>query len=160
MGLAGFTALSAPAQTTDWTGGTGNQWSAAGNWNNGVPNSSAANAMISSATNNPVLVNGSFTVGDLTIGTGNSMNVSLGQSLTVDGPSLANNGTLTVLGGSGNNTFLSIGGSVNLTGTGTVALSTASGGGSAYLQGDGQTLTQRQPHCRQRHHRQRQPGSK
>ncbi len=142
LALAWFTALPTWAQTTDWTGGASNLWSDTGNWDNGVPNSSTTNAMINASLNNPVLVNGSFTVGDLTVGTGNSMNISLGQTLTVDGPSLANNGTLTVLGGSsGSNTYLNIGGSVNLSGTGTLVLSTASGGGTAYLQGDGQTLT-------------------
>jgi hypothetical protein len=140
MVLAGIGVTPGMAQT--WDGSVSNLWGTAANWlPNIVPNASTASAIINSSLNNPVLVNGSFTVGDLTIGTGNSINVSLGQNLTVDGPSLANNGTLTVLGGSGSNTFLNIGGSVNLSGTGTLALSTASGGGTAYLQGDGQTLT-------------------
>jgi hypothetical protein len=87
----------APAQ--DWNGSASNLWSAAGNWTpNTVPNSSTAAVTIGNTTNNPVLISGiNPTIGTLTLGNStNSLRVQSSQTLTVDGGSISNAGSITL----------------------------------------------------------------
>ncbi len=60
--------------------GTAN-WSSAGNWNNGVPNSSSTNVVI----NGNCTVDGSYTVKDLGVTSSGSLTVNSSASLTVSG---------------------------------------------------------------------------
>ncbi len=60
--------------------GTAN-WSSAGNWNNGVPNSSSTNVVI----NGSCTVDGSYTVKDLGVTSSGSLTVNSSASLTVSG---------------------------------------------------------------------------
>jgi fibronectin-binding autotransporter adhesin len=80
------------------------------------------------------------TQGPLTITTGSVYTSTNGGSTTLDG-SIVNKGTIVQFGGNGNNGFLYLGNNVTLTGGGTVTLSTQSGGGSAFIQGNNLTLT-------------------
>ncbi|MBS0558591.1 MAG: hypothetical protein JSR21_00905 [Proteobacteria bacterium] len=80
------------------------------------------------------------TLGALTIGAGSTYTASDGATTTLYG-AIVNDGTISVVGGSGANGYLNIGNSVALSGGGTVLLSTNTGGGAAYIHGNGQTLT-------------------
>ena len=118
----------AHAQT--WNGSVSDLWGDAGNWSpNTVPNSSTANVVIDSATNNPVLININPTIANLTLGVSNSLDLNNDQSLTIAGGSgagsLAIGGTLT-LNSSGSLTDLILTGAsstITLSGGGTLALS-------------------------------------
>ncbi len=93
------TVLSAgPIQTSNWTGGLSNLWTIGSNWDNGVPQNSLGNnfsAIIGSTANNPVLLNGSLTVTNLTlVWVPHSLTIQSGSTLTVDGGTLSNNGTI------------------------------------------------------------------
>ena len=93
----------APAQT--WNGSVSDLWDTAGNWTPAaVPNSATAGATINSGKNNPVLVNGNFTVGNLTLVMSNSVDIQ-------------NNETLTIAGGSGFGTVDNAG-TIGVTSTG------------------------------------------
>ena len=80
------------------------------------------------------------THGVLTLSKGSTYTTGLGAQTTLLG-TINNNGNFLVNGGSGNNTYLLLGANTTLQGKGTVTLSTASGGGSAIIQGSGFTLT-------------------
>ena len=97
------------AQTT-WNGSVSDLWGNALNWTpNTVPNSSAASATVTNATNNPVLINLGVTLANLTLGASNAVTLENGESLTIAGGSGAGSldiaGTLT-LGSAGNLTDL------------------------------------------------------
>ena len=119
-----------PAQT--WNGSVSDLWSNGSNWTpNTVPNSSSATVIIDSATNNPVLIDISPTIANLTLGSSNTLDLDNDQSLTIAGGSgagsLAIGGTLT-LNSSGSLTDLILTGAnstITLTGGGTLALSNA-----------------------------------
>ncbi|MGA7500150.1 MAG: hypothetical protein WBX00_25755, partial [Isosphaeraceae bacterium] len=117
------------AQT--WNGSVSDLWSNASNWTpNTVPNSTSASATVTNPTKNPVLIDDSPTIANLTVGASNSVNLDNGQSLTIAGGagagSLAIAGTLT-LGSTGADTDLILGGTsgstITLSGGGTLALS-------------------------------------
>jgi hypothetical protein len=76
----------------------------------------------------------------VTIAAGSSYTVANASQLFLLGV-IDNAGAITLAGGNGSNGFLSLGNTVTLTGGGTVTLSTQSGGGQAFLQGNNQTLT-------------------
>jgi hypothetical protein len=91
---------------------------------------------------NPTL-DGSTASGALTISSGSTYTASNNASTNLVG-SIVNQGTIQLNGGGGPEGFLNIAGAVTLSGGGTVALSTASGGGLAVIQGSAlpiQTLT-------------------
>ncbi len=83
---------------------------------------------------------GSAVLQNLTLSAGSSYTSTNGAVTGLLG-TIDNIGTIEQIGGGGNNGYLNVGGSVTLTGGGTVTLDTLSGGGSAFLQGNGQTLT-------------------
>src|SRR5579872_178974 len=99
-GLTLFGEARAGAQDSDWNGTLSDLWSVAGNWSAGVPNSATANAIINNATNNPVLIDISVTLANLTIGAGDSATLQDNRSLTIDGGAGAGSldiaGTLTL----------------------------------------------------------------
>ncbi len=115
----------APLHAADstWLGGTGN-WSVAGNWSPvGVPNSALTNVFIDggNAINSIVTLNVGATIGNLTIGAGDSLGIANGQGLRLGGL-FAIDGGLTL---SGNNflTDLSFGADTSLSGGGSISLS-------------------------------------
>ena len=84
---------------------------------------------------------GSATLQGVTI-SANSLFTSADNITTTLLGTIDNLGTIEQIGGNAQNAFLSIGGAVTLTGGGTVLLDTiATNGGSAYLVGNGNTLT-------------------
>jgi hypothetical protein len=83
---------------------------------------------------------GNATLQGLTISAGSTYTSDNGVSTTLLG-TIDNLGSILQIGGNGQNAFLLIGNAVALTGGGTVTLDTISGGGSAFIEGNGQTLT-------------------
>ena len=124
---------------SSWIDGNGT-WSTPGNWNNGVPDAST-NACIIDGTST-VTLDTSEDVASLQLAKGNTLNISPGQTLTVHGGSIINQGAITIDATPGNNANFNIanGGSTSLTGGGTVTLS-SSGSGTASIAGSGSTLT-------------------
>jgi hypothetical protein len=74
-------------------------------------------------------------------GHGHTLSMNAGTTLNIAGPSWINAGAFAINGGSGNNTIVNLGSDTTLSGGGTVTMSVASGGGSAFLRGSGVTLT-------------------
>ncbi len=153
LGFACLTAAAAlPAraqQTPDtWNGGTGN-WSDPTFWNNGVPNSTSADVFIDggkTGVNSVVTMDNSYTVGRLTVDTGDTLTTNNGTTLTVStggfagSGSIIDNGTINLTGGY-YNTQLIFNGPGSLSGTGTLNLG---GGGSnlfVYENNSGDLLT-------------------
>ena len=115
------------AADSTWNGGTGN-WNVDGNWTpSGVPNGSSYNVLIDGGNigiNSFVNLNTSVSVGNLTIDTGDTLDINNGHVLTMglDGGSIINNGNIS-LSSTGSGTYLRLGApSVLLTGTGTLML--------------------------------------
>jgi YVTN family beta-propeller protein len=129
--------------TTNWIGGASGNWSVAANWSTGVvPNSSSVNVCINDGNSTPSAVTLDITasVGTLTIDPGSSLTIGNGNQLFADG-NISNAGQIMVSATS-NYTQLTIGGTVSLTGGGSLTLSTSGAGGTALIdQSGGQTLT-------------------
>ena len=128
------------AQTTDtWSLGASGLWSVAGNWsaavvpNNGTPTGATYNVDIVDGVST-VTLNISAGINDLSLASGNTLAINNGDTLTINGPAVANSGAIQVNGGAGNNGFININANTTLSGSGTVTLSTAAGGGNAFLQ--------------------------
>lgn len=114
-----------PATTDTWNGGGGSNtnWSDASNWNNGAI-TSGENIAISTTTASTV-VDQAFSIGTLTLSNaGDSASLNNNVLLTLGG-NVSNAGTIT-FNGNGNNTGFYLGGSVTLSGSGTVVM--AAGG--------------------------------
>ena len=143
-------APAAHAQTTDtWSSGASGLWNVAGNWsadvvpNNGTPTGATYNVNILDGVST-VTLNISAGINDLSLAKGNTLAMNNGETLTVNGPTVTNNGAIQVNGGAGNNGYFNIGGNTTLSGGGTITLSTTtSGGGFAYIDAaaGGLTLT-------------------
>ena len=122
-------------QTTVWTAtGTGD-FLTGGNWSAGVP-TSATNTFITNGTSGtPTVVNlaGTGNVASLEVDAFNMLNVN-GGVLNVYGTQVTNGGAINVNGGGGANAFLVLVNNVTLQGGGTVTLSTATGGGNAFIE--------------------------
>jgi len=134
----------ASSSVSVWANAGSSNWNTAGNWNpSGVPNSASTSACILNGTATTVTQDISATVDDLTLNTGNALDISNGLTLAVAGTSISNAGTITLNGGAGSNGFINIGNNVTLSGGGTVTLATATGGGDAIIQQSvgGLTLT-------------------
>jgi len=134
-----------PGAVSSWTDGSGN-WSNSGSWNNGVPNSSGTSVCINNGTAGaPSVVNLDMnaSINDLQLGSYDTLNFNLGTQLVVYGTQIVNDGQINVNGGGGANTYLYFANNTTLSGAGTLTLSTASGGGEAYLEqlGGNYTLT-------------------
>ncbi len=131
LGLTVACATQARGQTDNWLGTNSSQWNDPGNWDNGVPNSSTADVVITNSTVNSVVnISGTNpTIANLTLGASNSLNLDNGQSLTIAGGSGAGSlniaSTLT-LDSTGSTTDLLLTGAnstITLSGGGTLALS-------------------------------------
>jgi hypothetical protein len=121
---AAFAPSSSAQTNTDWTGTTGN-WSNPANWDNGVPNGNY-NALINNGQPSPFLVNLDLdaTVANLSLDSGNVLNVLNGNYLNFQsssGSTFTNSGT-TILPSVGGITIAS-GNSLNMNGPGVVILS-------------------------------------
>ena len=118
-----------PLIADNWLGGTGN-WSAAGNWSGGVPNNGTPvnttyNVFIDNgnAKASAVTLNLNAGINNLTIDSDDSLSISNGSALTINGSSIKNAGKLS-LNSTGNFTELVVAGAiVTLSGGGTVTLS-------------------------------------
>jgi fibronectin-binding autotransporter adhesin len=112
--LAATCTLTSP---TTWTLGSSGVWGTAGNWTPAtVPNSGTTNVCIVDGTST-VSLNGSFTVGDLQLASGNTVAIG-GNTLNVAGSSIINGGAITIGGGNltlQNNVMLSGGGTITTT---------------------------------------------
>jgi hypothetical protein len=119
-------------QAQTWTGSNSNLWSDPGNWSpNTVPNSSTANVSLTGSTNNPVQIDISPTIGNLTVGASNTLDLT-GISVYVAGTSVANSGQINVGSTLGDATLYAYNGSpLSITGTGTITLGSA----NSYLYG-------------------------
>lgn len=78
--------------TITWTGSSSTAWATAANWGGCAPPACTQNAVITAASNQPVITTNS-TVKDLTINAGATLTINPGVTLTVCG-NLTNNGTL------------------------------------------------------------------
>ena len=113
--------------------GSGSTVQVSGTIKNGTLNTSGGGVMEG--------VGGSSDLNAVTISTGSTFNAAYNQSSQIDG-AIVNQGTFAISGGGGANTYVNLGSAVTLTGGGTVQMSVnPSSGGSAYLRGSGQTLT-------------------
>jgi hypothetical protein len=110
-----------------WVGGASGNWNLPANWSTGVvPNGGTSvcinnNHSPASAVNLDVNVS----IGNLTINAGNSLTLPNNTQLIVAG-TIANSGLITVVSGA-NNTFLTLSGSVTLTGGGTITMNQTAG---------------------------------
>ncbi len=116
-------------QTSTWVGVSSSSWSTATNWNpsntdpnNGTDSISDFNVVIKSVTTPDVspTLNISATIDSMTIGTGGSLGIQGGSNLTLNGPTLSNNGVIVVNSNQSSFSTLSLTGT--LSGTGTVSL--------------------------------------
>src|SRR5258708_36866622 len=137
--LALFGAIGLPSITfgqtnTTWKGGSGN-WSNPANWTSGVPNGNF-NALIDggNAAVSPVTLDINASIVNLTVDSDDSLTLNNGTILTVTGGSITNNGVMKLNGGGGANGLLDVNSNVTLKGGGTLTLSAATGGGSAFIQ--------------------------
>jgi hypothetical protein len=119
-------------QAQTWTGNISNLWSNPSNWSpNTVPNSRAANVFVTSTTNNPVQIDISPTISNLTVGASSALDMN-GIYLYVAGTSVANSGQINVGSPSGASTVYAYNGSpLTMTGTGAITL----GNANSYLAG-------------------------
>jgi hypothetical protein len=119
-------------QAQTWTGSVSNLWSNPSNWSpNTVPNSGSANVSITGSPNNPVQIDISPTIGNLTVGAPNTLDMS-GDYLYVTGTSVANSGRINVGSPNGAATlYADYGSPLAITGTGAITLGSA----NSYLAG-------------------------
>ncbi|QDZ07851.1 hypothetical protein FPZ24_10440 [Sphingomonas panacisoli] len=129
----------AHAATCSWLTAAGN-WATTGNWSCGVVPTGADDVVITIAGGTVSLTGAVGQASTLTLGSGNTLNVS-GTDLIV-GSTLTNNGTITF----GGNARFRSGGTLNIDGTGTIALDNSGGYarigefGGTFNFGSGQTI--------------------
>jgi hypothetical protein len=135
-----LSSINVSAQTT-WNGGAGN-WSNGSLWSTGTaPNSASANVDVDGG--NPVAssvsVDGTFTVGQITIDAGDSVLIDDAENFTVTGSgglgTIVNNGNLTI-NSTGDATDLSISGGITLSGSGVLTMA-----GNANILGSGDLVS-------------------
>ena len=147
LGLSTPTALGQCTLTgtvSSWTAAGSGTWSTSGDWSSGVPNSSTTSACITNGTSgtpSAVTLNINATVDNLQLGSFDSLTSALNTQLGIAGTEIINGGSIAINGGSGNNTDLLIENNVTLSGGGTLTLSTAGGGGDAFLEESGGSFT-------------------
>ncbi|MBK1618705.1 hypothetical protein CKO42_09715, partial [Lamprobacter modestohalophilus] len=127
--LAILTALATPtvpaaAQNATWQGGTGN-WNDTAQWDTGNVPSSANDVLIDggkTGTDSVANVNVSSAAGNLTIDTGDAVDINNATTLSIHGASILNDGEIGITS-TGGTTSLSIQGDTTLTGSGSVQMS-------------------------------------
>ncbi len=114
-----------PARAQTWNGSVSDLWSNASNWTpNTSPNSSSATVVINTATNNPVVLDISPTIGTLSLGSSSNTLDMSSVDLTVAGSSISNGGQINV--GVSSSAILYVdSSSLTLSGGGTVTLGNA-----------------------------------
>jgi hypothetical protein len=123
----GLTALCSAAFATDnmWIANANGNWSDATKWDvNGVPNTVGENAIIDDGdTAVTVTVDGTFTLGNLTVGSNDTITFGEDRQLAIRGTSIVNNGLIflndTV---NGTHTNVEIDGTVTISGSGTLRM--------------------------------------
>jgi hypothetical protein len=113
-------ATTAWAVDTTWSLNADGNWNTFGNWNNGIPDSST-NAFIND-NSSTVTLDTTGNVLDLTIGSGNTLIIDSGRNLNVYGPTLSNDGNITMNSSGTANTFLTLQNNVTLSGAGTLTM--------------------------------------
>ena len=88
------------AVDTTWTlNGNGN-WNVPGNWSNGEPNGNSFNAFIDDGDSAvTVTLNVNRGIGNLSIGSNDTLRLSDTFDLSITGPTVVNNGSISVIGG-------------------------------------------------------------
>ncbi len=138
--LLALAAVVGRAQTTSWTlTGTGD-FATAGNWNNGVPNSTT-NTFITNGTllhHSVVNLTAGGDVANLQVGgfidPYNTLNIQPAAALWVSGTQIVNDGAININGGGGTSAVLFLdNNNITLSGTGKLTLTVASGGGNASI---------------------------
>jgi hypothetical protein len=76
-----------------WTGASGTNWNDAGNWTNGIPNSSTASVLIPLVSNQPAIGSAAYAVGSIVMNIGTTVSIAPGAGLTIAG-TLISNGTI------------------------------------------------------------------
>ncbi|MCG6878823.1 MAG: hypothetical protein LJE96_06705, partial [Deltaproteobacteria bacterium] len=109
-----------------WIKGSDGNWNESTSWNpEGVPNGSGDTATVDTATDVTVTMNGSYTLGGLTVGSGDRVLIDNAQTLIVgasaSGGTIINNGTI-LLDATAGYTHLRANGVVTLDGSGSVEL--------------------------------------
>ena len=130
------------AQTNNWLGGAGN-WSNGGMWSLGTPPSGSQNANIDNGNANAsaVALDTDGQCSNLTIDRDDSLSFNEGQTLTVDGSSITNNGAITVNSSGGSTGLFLSAVDVTLSGKGRVRLTNYP---NSFIDGNsGLTLTNR-----------------
>src|SRR5215471_9855588 len=112
----------ARAQTTNWTGATGD-WFTSGNWDNGVPTGATATTNVQNG--GTAQINGAAANAGtaLAINGGSTVDLQAGGSLTTGGTSIGSTGTLLLSGSTAvtGTITMGVGGVVRATTTGTLA---------------------------------------
>ena len=116
--LAAYPKLAGATTTTTYIGADGGSWTVPGNWDNGVPNSNAFDAVLNDLVPKTVVLSGvPENINNMTVSTPDTLNLRVG--LTLDG-NVVNNGTMNISGFGGllfhANATLSGGGVINILG--------------------------------------------
>ncbi len=123
-----------------WSLGSSSNWYSAGNWTpTGAPNSSGTSVCITDGTSTVTMdTNTTTSVNNLQLASGNTLATGTNANLFIYGTQFINDGAFLLNGGNGANSILQLENNVTLSGTGTLTLITAGGGGAAYIdQGSG-----------------------
>ncbi len=143
----GTASVLASTQTSTWTGTGGNtDWNTAGNWSpSGIPNNGTngfTDYDVIIGAPSPTTLNVSPTIDDLTISAGGVLDMQFSNTLTVDGPTLTDNGTIVVNSNTGGAiSELLFDGNTLLTGSGTITFQQP-GSDAQVTTGTGDMLTQ------------------
>ncbi len=121
---------SATTTTSTWTGATSTLWSNAANWSPNTADPSNGNAGVSDynviiGAPSPTLLDISVTIDTLTLNAGAHLQTNGGTTRTVNGPTLTDNGIITINANVANaGTTLTFGANTTLSGSGSVILTT------------------------------------
>ena len=124
IAVLSLTAAPVTADDTTWQGGTGN-WNVGGNWDTNTVPGSADDVFIDggkTGTDSVVNVNVSSAAQNLTIDLGDTVDINNGQTLSIHGATILNDGEIGITS-TGGFTTLSIQGDTTLTGSGAVQMS-------------------------------------
>ncbi|MFP5041450.1 T9SS type A sorting domain-containing protein [Parasediminibacterium sp. JCM 36343] len=126
---------------TTWTGGTSTDWATASNWSSGILPTSTLDAIIPSGTTFAPLVAASTTVqvNSLSINSSATVTLGSGATITVNGASIINNGT--IAGSTGILNLASTGTAQSITGTGNIYNLTINNTNGAAITSGAQTVT-------------------
>src|SRR5688572_5945577 len=117
---------SAPAVDTTWTFNGDGNWGVPANWSNGEPTNGTFNVFIDDGDSAvTVQLNGNRGIGNLTVGSNDTLRLSDTFDLSITGSTVTNNGVIAVIGGDTlnfNTDILLNSSTVTFTGTGTLQL--------------------------------------